>query len=239
MSTTQKIEGLEAAQQDFLKAQGYLAHPGFVPMDEILRFREIYDKMFSGGYKLNDADFFDLATEAKAKDKKKLLPQIMNPGSYEPALRESAYFKRAEAVAKQMLGPGATFPFDHFIDKPVLEGKETPWHQDQGYWEESNWGKEFAVNFWCSLDEAKVENGCMQFIPASNNGPILPHTPIGGNAKIHGRLCEGVPVEKAVACPLQPGGVTVHWHNTLHYAGPNSTNNRRRAYIMVFNYIKE
>jgi ectoine hydroxylase-related dioxygenase (phytanoyl-CoA dioxygenase family) len=208
-------------------------------MDEIERFRGIYDRMFAGEYKLNDEDFFDLATEAKAKDKKKLLPQIMNPGSYEPALRDSTYIRRATAVAKQMLGPKATFQFDHFIDKPLMVGKPTPWHQDQGYWDKKYWGKEFAVNFWLSLDEAKVENGCMQFIPGSNQGPILDHQHIGGNKNVHGMELPGLDASKAVACPLHPGGITIHWHNTLHYAGPNTTNNHRRAYISVFGYRDE
>jgi hypothetical protein len=41
-------------------------------------------------------------------------------------------------------------------------------------------------------------------------------------------------VEGAVACPLPPGGATMHSSKTLHYAGPNTTDEPRRALIMAF-----
>jgi hypothetical protein len=230
---------LTASQAEKFKADGYLGVDPFVPLDEIERMRVIYDAMFNGGYKLEDGDFFDLATTARAKDAKKLLPQIMNPGGYEPKLRQTLYYRRAEAIALQMLGPGAKFAFDHFIDKPIGIAHETPWHQDQGYWDKAMWGKERAVNFWLSLDQASLDNGCMQYVPHSHQGPILDHSHVSKNPDIHGLVCE-MPDElraQAQAVPLAPGGVAMHWHNTLHYAGPNRTQNRRRAYIMVFNHI--
>ncbi len=230
---------LKDKERDFFKQEGYLSVDPFVPMAEIEGMRVIYDAMFNGGYKLEDGDFFDLATTARAKDKGKLLPQIMNPGGYEPKLRAGVYFRRAEAVAKQMLGPGAKFAFDHFIDKPIGIAHETPWHQDQGYWDKKLWGRERAVNFWLSLDKAELANGCMQYVPRSHEGPILDHSHVSKNPDVHGLVCD-MPAEllaKAVACPLNPGGVALHWHNTLHYAGPNRTQNHRRAYIMVFNYV--
>jgi ectoine hydroxylase-related dioxygenase (phytanoyl-CoA dioxygenase family) len=41
-------------------------------------------------------------------------------------------------------------------------------------------------------------------------------------------------VTRPVACPLPPGGATVHSGRTLHYAGPNTTDEPRRALIMAF-----
>ena len=41
-------------------------------------------------------------------------------------------------------------------------------------------------------------------------------------------------VESAVACPLPPGGATVHTSRTMHDAGPNRTDEPRRALIMAF-----
>ena len=231
---------LSKAEAEFFSEEGYGGVEGFVPMDEVLRLREIFDGMFNGKYKLEAKDFFDLSAEAGATGPKKL-PQILDPSRYEPKLRETFYLKRCEAVAKQMLGPGAKFAFDHFIDKPSGIAQETPWHQDQGYWDPKLWGKERAVNFWLSLDESFRENGCMQYIPKSHQGPIFDHGHVSKNPNIHGLVCE-VPDEvraKAVPVPLKPGGVALHWHNTLHYAGPNLTPTRRRAHIVVFHDIKE
>ena len=37
-----------------------------------------------------------------------------------------------------------------------------------------------------------------------------------------------------MACPLPPGGATIHFSRTLHYAGPNTSTEPRRALIMGF-----
>jgi ectoine hydroxylase-related dioxygenase (phytanoyl-CoA dioxygenase family) len=39
---------------------------------------------------------------------------------------------------------------------------------------------------------------------------------------------------EAVACPLAPGGATVHAARTLHHTGPNTTDEPRRALILAF-----
>ena len=38
----------------------------------------------------------------------------------------------------------------------------------------------------------------------------------------------------AVVCPLPAGGCTVHHNRTMHYAGPNTSDQPRRAYILGF-----
>ena len=39
---------------------------------------------------------------------------------------------------------------------------------------------------------------------------------------------------KAVACPLQVGSATAHHPLTLHYTGPNQTDDHRRVWILHF-----
>ncbi|MCZ7645564.1 MAG: phytanoyl-CoA dioxygenase family protein [Planctomycetota bacterium] len=40
--------------------------------------------------------------------------------------------------------------------------------------------------------------------------------------------------KQAVACPLPPGGASLHHSYLLHYAGPNRSETPRRAYILTF-----
>ncbi|HEX5322917.1 MAG TPA: phytanoyl-CoA dioxygenase family protein, partial [Capsulimonadaceae bacterium] len=85
------------------------------------------------------------------------------------------------------------------------------------------------------LQEATLENGCMQFIPGSQKMEVIPHQSIGGDTRIHGlETVDPVDESKAVACPLPPGGVTIHASRTLHYTGVNHSNIPRRAYILGF-----
>jgi len=83
------------------------------------------------------------------------------------------------------------------------------------------------------LSGATVESGCLHFIPGSHLSEVIPHQPIGGDPRVHGLEAIDVDASKAVAISLEEGSVTVHHNRTLHYAGPNSTQQQRRAYIMM------
>src|SRR5439155_15894504 len=95
----------------------------------------------------------------------------------------------------------------------------------------------YAFNLWIPLQQATMENGCMQFVPGSHRLPVLTHHCIGNDSRVHGLEVDDVPeADKslAVACPLPPGGCTIHHNRTLHYTGPNTSDIPRRAYILGF-----
>ena len=50
---------------------------------------------------------------------------------------------------------------------------------------------------------------------------------------VHGLVTDDVDPSLAVACPIPVGGATIHTCRTMHYAGPNTTDQPRRAYILV------
>jgi ectoine hydroxylase-related dioxygenase (phytanoyl-CoA dioxygenase family) len=50
---------------------------------------------------------------------------------------------------------------------------------------------------------------------------------------VHGLVTDAVDASRAVACPIPAGGATFHHCRTLHFAGPNTTDEPRRAYILV------
>ena len=74
----------------------------------------------------------------------------------------------------------------------------------------------------------------MQFVPRSHRQEILPHHCINHDPRIHGLEVDEADVSQAVACPLLPGGCTIHHNRTLHYTGPNRSDIPRRAYILGF-----
>ena len=84
------------------------------------------------------------------------------------------------------------------------------------------------------LQPVEVSNGCLEFIPASHKGALLPHHRLNNDVRIHGLEAEGVQESHLVACPLLAGGATIHHSRTLHHAGPNLTNGPRRAYALGF-----
>lgn len=218
-------------QIEFYHREGYLTIPAITSAEEIERIRDIYDRLFAERAGRDVGDQFDLATPDEDNGPQ-LLPQIMDPVKYAPELEDTLFRANSFVIAAQLLGPELEYFVEHAIRKPPAIGAATPWHQDEAYWDpavEYN-----SLSIWMPLQEATVENGCMQFIPGTYKMDVFPHHSIGHDPRVHGLEVDTVDVSKAVACPLPAGGATIHHCRTLHYAGPNLTDNPRRAYISVF-----
>lgn len=222
---------LTEEQIAFYHREGYLVLPRLTTDDEIERLRHIYDRLFARRAGREEGNQFDLGG-ADEEGATATLPQILNPAKYAPELAETQLRVNALAVARQLLGAEADYRGEHAILKPAGYGAPTPWHQDEAYWDP---GKEYeSMSIWVPLQEATAENGCMEFVPGSHRGEVLPHHSIGHDPRVHGLEVDAADTSRAVACPLPPGGATIHHNRTLHYAGPNRSDAPRRAYILGF-----
>lgn len=221
---------LSPEQITFYRENGYLSIPNLMPLEEVEWMREIYDRLFREQAGREVGDQFDLAgTDEEGKEA--VLPQILGPAKYAPELRQSQLWVNAEHVVKQLLGPEASFGDGHMIYKPARIGAETPWHQDEAYWDP---GLEYeSLSIWVPLQEATVDNGCMWFVPGTHTDEVHPHRSVGGDVRIHAlEMLEPPAMSDAVACPLPPGGATFHSSRTFHYTGANRSDVDRRAYIL-------
>jgi ectoine hydroxylase-related dioxygenase (phytanoyl-CoA dioxygenase family) len=222
---------LTADQIQFYHREGYLALDAITTQEEIAWLREIYDRLFAARAGREEGNQFDLAS-ADEEGKEAALPQILSPSKYAPELKEGLFRVNALHVARQLLGPEAMYQGEHAIFKPARFGAETPWHQDEAYW---NPGLDYnALSLWIPLQRATLENGCMQFVPGSHLWEVLPHHTIGNDPRVHGLEVDAADTAGAVACPLPPGGATLHHNRTLHYTGANRSEVPRRAYILGF-----
>lgn len=224
---------LTQAQIDFFHKEGYLALSAITTAAEVEQLQEIYDRLFSTKAGRDQGDHLDLVT-VDDDEAEEMLPQILNPSKYAPELATTAFRANAEAIAKQLLGPDARFTGDHAIRKPPHSGVETPWHQDEAYWDAD---KEYnSLSIWIPLQEATIHNGCMQFIGGSQAQEVLPHHPIGNDPAVIGLEVDDAEAraQNAAICELPAGGATIHHSRTLHYTGPNHSDQPRRAYILAF-----
>jgi hypothetical protein len=131
------------------------------------------------------------------------------------------------AVARYFLGDDIVLKFNSCFLKPARTGSATPWHQDNGLWRD---GDTESFNFWMALDPATRANGCLQFVPGSHKGEIVPHVLYPDS--IHGelpreRVRQVVGLHGVHHIELEPGDV-VFWHSTLwHYSPPNTSDQGR------------
>jgi ectoine hydroxylase-related dioxygenase (phytanoyl-CoA dioxygenase family) len=223
---------LTPEQIAFYHREGYLALDSITTPEEVAWLRGVYDALFARKAGRDEGNQFDLGGSDE-DNKAAVLPQILGPAKYAPELNGGLFRVNALSIAKQLIGDEASTQGDHAILKPAKFGAETPWHQDEAYW---NPAMEYnAMSIWMPLQPATMENGCMQFVPMSHKIEIQPHRSINNDPRVHGlEMLTPPDASKAVACPLPAGGCTIHHNRTMHYTGANRSEMPRRAYIMLF-----
>jgi hypothetical protein len=222
---------LNQDQVDLFWRDGFLIVPDITTAHDVARIRRIYDRMFQKGIGWREGNFFDFA--GLDKDQKQAsVPQMLNLSVYEPALRDSLFWVNAEAMSRQLLGPGAEWVFDHGIRKPPRVGGATPWHQDQAF---HPCGSDvISLTVWLALQDVTPEMGAMAYIPGSHLGPLHEHCSPGGDDRVHGLEAIGFDVSTAVEYPVKAGTAIFHHAGTLHAAGPNLSDEPRRAFAISF-----
>lgn len=223
---------LQDEEVRFFEQQGYLRVENFTTAEEIQEIRGSLERLFESRRGEKEGAFGDLVAGADHADELSS-PQILNPVNYLPKLHQTRCFKNALRMAKQLLGEEARCFFDLSILKKPKVGKATPWHQDEAFRDPNFEYKELTV--WVALQEVKAETGCLQFIPQSHKAPVFDHRSANNDPTSQALECVGeFDHARAVACPLKPGGCTIHHHRTLHFAAPNVSDTARYTYIMTF-----
>ena len=179
----------------------------------------------------DDGRSFDLAARAGGEERPS--PQILQPSLYAPQLRNLSYRETALALARQLLGPEATFAGDHAILKPSRIGGPTPWHQDEAFRDPDFDYSEISI--WIALTDTTVENGPMHYVPGSHRLGVLPHRLHGGANDANSIECHaGFDAATAAVCPIPAGAVIIHHGRTVHGAPGNPSDVARFAYILQF-----
>lgn len=113
------------------------------------------------------------------------------------------------------------------MNKPAGQGTVLPWHQDGG----NVWAldRDPLVTIWVALDDATVENGCMDCIPGSHRLGLLS---LFGSTVQEENVKKHCPPERAVPLEVKAGhGILLHnW--LIHRSGVNPSPIPRRAFTM-------
>jgi phytanoyl-CoA hydroxylase len=99
-----------------------------------------------------------------------------------------------------------------------------PWHQDNGViMPEADDATILTV--WMPVNEASVENGCLQVIPRSHLGDLEPHCPGKSTVAIPDRF---LAIDRAKPLPMSPGSVLLMHQRTIHSSLENLTDDQVR-----------
>jgi len=133
---------------------------------------------------------------------------------------------RIVSYVKDLLGEDVIGWGSHFFCKMPHDGKRVSWHQDASYWPLT---PSKAVTVWLAIDDAKVENACMRFIPGSHWFGHLTYTLTeNDDANVLNQTVAGV---EQLGAPfdneLIAGAISIHSDLLVHGSEANASDRRR------------
>ena len=152
-----------------------------------------------------------------------------------PAVFHALTHPRLLDLAEQMVGPEIySNPVQHIrmklpkraVEQGTNNGLVTkiPWHQDLGVLT-TEADEATILTVWMPLNEATVDNGCLQVIPRSHRGGLEAHCPTGFTVAIPDKL---LAERQQVPLPMKPGSVLLMTQQTIHSSLDNVTDDRVR-----------
>ncbi|WP_308636225.1 phytanoyl-CoA dioxygenase family protein [Paenibacillus silvisoli] len=223
------VADIQEEQERFYRQQGYLAVKDVLADSDIESALEaIMEHIFAEPPAVK-VQFVRPKSELEGDEERELaVRKLYEFVDVDDRLRAIAYHPQVLAVVERMLGGQAKLVQDVALLKPPKGGGEKPWHQDMAYG--ALCYDQPVIGVWLALDEAGLDNGCMQLIPRSHMNGGIPHY-----AERDWQLCDTVvPVERNVAVPLAPGSALFFHGLLMHGTANNFSQKRRRA--LQFHY---
>ena len=150
------------------------------------------------------------------------------PCSHYEVFREFSASERLLDAVEALLGPDLVFHYSKINMKPAGVGSPVEWHQDLSYYPLTHRG---SVSILFYLDDAAVENGCLQVIPRRHQSDLLSHSTDGF---FQGRVTEVVDQSLAVPIPGAAGTVIFMHAMTPHASIANVSDKPRRTLILSY-----
>jgi len=130
-------------------------------------------------------------------------------------------------AVERVLGPDVLVWNTHWFPKLPGDRGYVSWHQDATYW---GLHPPLVTTAWIALTPSTRENGCLQVLPGSHRGELLPQneTFAPDNMLSRGQeIAVEIDPAKTVALELDPGEFSLHHIGIAHGSGPNTSGTPR------------
>ncbi len=223
---------VDPGEIEFFQQNGYIQYCDFFSQAEMASLRQaLDDAVATRRERIRGAAQGGRGSE----EYERVFNQMVNMWTDYPQAKEIAFNARLGEHARQLSRcQHVRIYHDHAMIKPPGQvSKQTNWHQYAPYWPMDPVG---ALSAWIAVDDISVENGCLQFVPGSHKqGPLEPISLESEDDSVVDKLrAQGYTVPEPVAVPMRAGGVTFHHGCTFHYAGPNRSDEPRRAFAIIY-----
>ncbi len=207
---------LRNEQIDDFNRDGYLLPFDGLSPEEIDDLRSYFDRILDMVLSRGDSSY----SISTAHLKYRRIYELMSHPSILAPVRD--------LLGDNLIGWGA-----HFFCKMPMDGKKVPWHQDCLYWPLS---PSRTVTVWLAIDDASLENACMQFIPGSHRLGPMDFTVSTDPSDILNLSIrrEAVSERDSVPVELRAGQFSIHSDLLLHGSDENRSDRRRCGLTMRY-----
>jgi hypothetical protein len=223
---------LSGDQIDFFNENGYLSGVKMLESGQIEQLRTELSEL--ADVNLPGHNLFYEFHSNESNDPTTILFHALGAWRITPGFHDVLWNPRFLVAASQLLGDKPVrFWHDQLFSKPAKKGGVVAWHQDYSYWTRT---KPVAhLTCWCGLDDSTKENGCLQYIPGSQEWGLLPKPVIAGELQgIKDFLNEEQKkqFENPQFAEVKAGEAIFHHSLTLHGSGENKSDKPRRAFVI-------
>lgn len=223
---------LSEKQVDFFNENGYLAGIKMLNGDQVDFLRKELAELANPSHEGNSL-FYEYNSN-ESTDPQTILFHALGGWRVTPGFHDVLWNPAFLMAASQLLGnKPVRFWHDQLFYKPAKKGGVVAWHQDYSYWTRTKPMEH--ITCWIALDDATIENGCLNYIAGSNKWGLLPKTVIAG--ELHGIKDflndeQKKQFDHPQPTPVKAGEGIFHHPLTLHGSGENKSNNSRRAFVI-------
>lgn len=222
---------LSKEQVEFFKEYGYLSDIKFLEEDQVKLLNEQLGNIMEPDHPGHHLYYEFHSNEST--DPNSVLFHALGAWRITDGFHDVLWNPAFVMAASQLLGNRAVrFWHDQLFCKPAKHGGVVAWHQDYSYWTRT--GPIQHLTCWIALDHSNVENGCLYYIPKSQNWGLLDKPELAGDMNgIMDYLTEEQKAEfKPIPIELKAGYGTFHHPLLVHGSYENKSNRSRRAFVL-------
>ena len=226
---------LTGEQVAAFEEQGYLAPVPMLDSKQVDVLREELARVMDPAHPGHSL-FHEFHSNESA-DPSTVLFHALGAWRISPAFHDLLWNPRFVVPASQLLRGPVRFWHDQLFCKPPHHGGVVAWHQDYSYWTRTT--PMAHLTCWIALDDATIENGCLQYVPGSHRWSLLPITGLaGGMEAIRSVLTPEQQAEfKPVAIEIRKGEASFHHPLMVHGSSENKSDRPRRG--AVINVVRD
>jgi ectoine hydroxylase-related dioxygenase (phytanoyl-CoA dioxygenase family) len=219
-------------QIDFFNREGYLANVKVLDDDQINQLIRDLDEIKDPAHPLHHL-FYEFHSN-ESRDPNAVLFHSLGHWRITQAFHDVLWNPAFVVPASQLLGDRAVrFWHDQLFCKPAHHGGVVAWHQDYSYWTRTLPLQHLTC--WIGLDDATRENGCLTYIPRSQNWGLLDKPDLAGDMNgLEKFLTEEQKKEfqNRVFIEMKKGHAAFHHPLLVHGSYENKSPRSRRAFVL-------